>query len=192
MKTLLALILLAACKKEVVPPIVVTQPQKEVVKTVADYSEEIYPQKGWDVRYDQVIDLLVKDYPLVLPCETKLFLKAMTYAESSHNNQSYYMEPPPLSRYSIGLFQLSLSDAKYYPCLFKTEKEIENPILNIDCAIKIMHRLQTKYPAQSAWEQLGRYWSICRWEKYTMWKGKSQSGFLRFKKYLASSGCVIE
>lgn len=174
----------AAC--ETIPPATVV-----VEKTIADYAAATYPAKGWADDYNAMIDLLLKSYPLKTPCEPKLFLKAMAYAESSHNNSSYYMEPAPLNKYSIGLFQLSLTDAKYYPCLFKTEKEIENPALNIDCAIKIMHKLQTKYPSESVYEQLGRYWSILRWDAYSKWVGKSQNGFIRFRKYLSENGCKL-
>jgi hypothetical protein len=192
MKILLALTLLMGFTKkapapEVKDPPIVVQP----AKTIADYSKETYPVKGWDARYSEVIKLLEKEFPITVPCGTELFLKAVINAESSFNNASRYMEPAPLNRYSIGFFQLSLSDSKNYGgCLFTTEKEIENPIYNLHCAMKIMNRLQTKYPALNVWASLGKYWSVLRRAKE--WPGKSQSGYNRVKSYLASNGCMLE
>lgn len=184
-------LLLTACSTKVIPTPEVTQPPVVVEKTVADYAKETYPVKGWDIRYSEVIKLLEKEFPITVPCGTELFLKAVISAESNFNNASYYMEPAPLNRYSIGLFQLSLSDSKNYGgCMFKTEKEIENPIYNLHCAMKIMHTLQKKRPYENVWQSLGRYWSVLRREEY--WPGKPQSGYLRFKKYLENNGCTIK
>lgn len=177
-------------KPETVPPPVV-KPPSEKEKTIEDWAKESYPVKGWDPRYDVVIASLLKKFPVTLPCEPVLFLKAIISAESNFNNASRYMEPPPLSQYSIGLFQLSLTDARIYGGLFKTEKEIENPILNIDCAIKIMNKLQFNHPAESPWESLGRYWSVCRWDRYSKWKGKNQAGFKRVREYLRRNGVTL-
>lgn len=162
-----------------------------LVKTIEDYAKESYPVKGYDPRYSEVIKLLSKNYPLTLPCETELFLKAIINAESNFNNASVYKEPPPLNINSIGFFQLSLSDAKIYGCKFKTEADIQNPILNIECAFKIFTKLSKKYPNESIWEYGGRYFSTLRWNVYPKWATKKQSGFNRIRSYLSKNGCEI-
>lgn len=165
---------------------------KPKVKTIADYSAETYPVKGWDARYSEVIAMLQKQTPIESPCQSvETFLKAIINAESSFNNASRYMEPAPLSQLSIGLFQLSLTDNKNHGCTFLSEKDIENPIKNIDCAFKIFVDLKKRLPTQNLWERGGAYWSVLRDAKWPKWKNKNQSGFIRFKKYAEANGCPL-
>lgn len=163
-------------------------------KTLNDYIKETYLVKGWDPRYGEVIKLLSPQLPIKAPCDLEIFLKAIINAESGFNNKSYYKEPAPLNRNSIGFFQLSLSDAKNYGIkgMFNSEKDFENPIKNIYLAMVIMNRLQTKHPEYNVWEALGLYWSVCRWNRYTKWKGKTQSGVNRVLDYLENNGVRIK
>lgn len=190
---LFLLFIMSGCNSTKVTTIepIIPQPIKPE-KNIQDYASEAYPIRNWDPRYSEIIKLLLSTYQVKFPCNAELTLKGIINAESGFNNASYYMEPAPLNKYSIGFFQLSLSDAKYYGCLFKTEKEIENPVYNLDCAIKIMHKLQTKYPTLSFYEAQGKYWSVLRWNKYSVWAGKTQSGWERVRKYWANAGCTVK
>jgi hypothetical protein len=65
-------------------------------------------------------------------------ISAIAKYESDFNPSASFKEPPPLEEDSIGLMQLSLSDAKDFHCGFKTEHEIEDPRRNLDCAVRIL------------------------------------------------------
>jgi hypothetical protein len=68
-------------------------------------------------------------------------ISAIAKYESDFNPSASFDEPPPLEEDSIGLMQLSLSDAKDFHCGFKTESEIEDPRRNLDCAVRILDHL---------------------------------------------------
>ena len=93
-------------------------------------------------------------------------ISAMVYFESGYNPKSYYMEPPPLNYHSIGLLQLSYSDAKYYKfCkLDEKKKNLEDPIVNLDCGVRILAQLIEKRGAITTPDNKGgaAYWSVLR------------------------------
>jgi hypothetical protein len=92
----------------------------------------------------------------------------MAKYESSYNPKSYYMEPPPLGYHSIGLFQLSYEDQPNYPecALSKSQKNLEDGVTNIKCAVTILSKLVTRDGSISStgapYRGGGRYWSVLR------------------------------
>jgi hypothetical protein len=77
---------------------------------------------------------------------------------------------------SVGLLQLSLGDAAPYGCSFRTTADIEDPIQNLDCGMRILnklvgqnHRLAGK--SGSAWQGGARYWSTLRSPKVSTIQG---------------------
>lgn len=104
--------------------------------------------------------------------------------ESSFNPNSIYHEPPPLGIDSIGLYQLSYED-KFSWCLMdRKAKTLQNPLINIECAVPAMASLARRdgYIAKgsSGGGRLGlsRYWSV-------MWTNKKKSNILSVTKALA-------
>lgn len=91
----------------------------------------------------------------------ELILSVM-YFESGYNPKSVYHEPAPLNVDSIGLLQLSYGD-KYCP-KSKAEGDLQDPIVNIKCGVKIMANLIDKYGAISTPGNKGAaaYWSTLR------------------------------
>lgn len=67
-----------------------------------------------------------------------LLISGIAERESSFNARASLQEPLPLSERSIGLLQLSLTDAEDFGCHFTTEAQIESPADNLDCAVHIM------------------------------------------------------
>jgi hypothetical protein len=90
----------------------------------------------------------------------------MVKYESSFNPNSIYREPPPLGIDSIGLLQLSYEDKANYPfCnLDRKTKNLQDPINNLDCGIKIMSTLLSRYGYISTPSNKGMaaYWSVVR------------------------------
>jgi len=68
-------------------------------------------------------------------------ISAIAKYESDFDPHGSFDEPPPLSERSIGLMQLSLSDAKEFHCDFTTEAQIEDARRNLDCAVRILAEL---------------------------------------------------
>jgi hypothetical protein len=50
-------------------------------------------------------------------------------------------DEPGLAEDSIGLMQLSLSDARIYGCAFASERDIMDPARNLECSVRILSRL---------------------------------------------------
>ncbi len=86
--------------------------------------------------------------------------------ESDFDPNNIYHEPPPLSIDSIGLLQLSYEDKAQYPfCnLNRKTKNLQDPINNLDCGIKIMAKLIDKWGVitNSKNRGLAAYWSVVR------------------------------
>jgi hypothetical protein len=68
-------------------------------------------------------------------------ISAIAKHESDFDPHGSFEEPPPLSERSIGLMQLSLSDAEEFHCDFTTEAQIEGARRNLDCAVRILAQL---------------------------------------------------
>jgi len=94
---------------------------------------------------------------------------AMAKFESNLDPHCVYHEPPPLGVDSIGLLQLSYEDQENYNLepLSRTEKSLENPLINIRCAVIILSTLvsQDKVIASGSGKTSrggARYWSVLR------------------------------
>jgi hypothetical protein len=107
----------------------------------------------------------------------------MATAESGLDRTEVYDEPAPTPD-SVGLLQLSPSDAKNYafPTAIKSQEDLKDPILNLQLGVWIMGCLAKKHPTENIYQCWGRYWSVLRWDKY--WPGKKQDGFKRFQTAL--------
>lgn len=113
----------------------------------------------------------------------------MAKYESSYNPKTFYMEPPPLGYHSIGLFQLSYEDQPNYPecALSKKEKNLEDGVTNIKCAVTIFSKLVTKDnriagKVGGGWKGGARYWSVLRYEN----KGKPRPSYNSIVAYMKS------
>jgi hypothetical protein len=88
--------------------------------------------------------------------------------ESQYDPKLHYGEPPPLGYDSIGLFQLSYEDGFKWCTMDRASKSLEQPIINIQCAVPEMAQLvaadkriaagSSKHDARG----LARYWSVVR------------------------------
>jgi len=92
-------------------------------------------------------------------------ISAMAKHESDFDPRASFDEPPPLSERSIGLLQLSLSDAVEFRCDFTTEVQIEDARRNLDCAVQILATLVPRdgvVGGGSGRDRLGAagYWSV--------------------------------
>lgn len=77
---------------------------------------------------------------------------------------------------SVGLLQLSIGDAPIYKCDFKNTADIEDPLKNLDCGLRIMNKLvgangQIAGKIGSSWAGGARYWSTLRAPKVTSIQG---------------------
>lgn len=68
-------------------------------------------------------------------------ISAIAEYESSLDPHASFNEPPPLTERSIGLMQLSLSDAAEFHCDFTSESQIEDAHRNLQCAVRILAKL---------------------------------------------------
>lgn len=92
---------------------------------------------------------------------------AVALYESSYNPNSIFHEPPPLGIDSVGLFQLSYEDKFPWCVMQKAQKTLENPRVNIECAVPEMAKLVSRDGVLSggskgAWKGMARYWSTMR------------------------------
>lgn len=187
--TIIGLLLTGFTKQAPKQPVVSHKTALEIV-TASDPSK--YPETAyWDSSYEEIILATLKEYPVKkLPCEPIVTFKGIVNAESGFKKSSRYLES--FGVYSIGLMQLSVSDEKRYPCGFKTEVNVLNPIQNLYCSVIIMNTLEKKYPDISFYEAQGKYWSTLRWDKFKVWEGKTQSGVNRVLKYWGTNGCKLD
>ncbi len=92
----------------------------------------------------------------------------VAFHESAFNPHSVFHEPPPLGVDSIGLFQLSYEDKMTWCTMDRGNRTLEDPLVNIACAVPKMARLVKKdgVIAQghsgSTSKGLARYWSVMR------------------------------
>lgn len=93
----------------------------------------------------------------------------MAKFESGWKPHVIFHEPPPLGIDSVGLLQLSYEDQPNYKLepLDRAKKSLEDPLVNLRCAVKIMAKLLTKdrVVASGAKKQsrgAARYWSVLR------------------------------
>jgi hypothetical protein len=93
-------------------------------------------------------------------------VSVMAYFESGWKPTTVFKEPAPLNNESIGLLQLSVSDAKNYPfCApIGSRAAIMDPLKNLDCGVRIMAKWVAKDGHITAPDNsgVGRYWSVVR------------------------------
>lgn len=93
-------------------------------------------------------------------------ISVMAFYESNWSPKLHYGEPPPLGYDSIGLLQLSYEDKHYKFCtLNRKAKSLENPLLNLDCGIRILAQLVAKdgiIGSDKPYRGGARYWSVLR------------------------------
>jgi hypothetical protein len=90
-----------------------------------------------------------------------LFLASIAYPESAFNPSTRYREPPPLSKWSEGVLQLSTDDYVSHGTLcnfMKSPERILNPFDNIRCGAvilrnQILHR-------HTLWPDTYYYWAV--------------------------------
>jgi hypothetical protein len=94
---------------------------------------------------------------------------AMAKYESNWKPNVIFHEPPPLGIDSVGLLQLSYEDQPGYKLepLDRARKSLEDPLVNLRCAVKIMAKLlaRDRVVAKGAKKQsrgAARYWSVLR------------------------------
>lgn len=108
----------------------------------------------------------------------------MVRYESNFKPNTKFMEPAPLNYESIGLLQLSYEDKRGYPnCnLDRAKKNLEDPINNLDCGLKIMAKLLTRHGVLSSPDHKGlsAYWAVMRPIK----KGQPRASFNGIKQRL--------
>lgn len=92
-----------------------------------------------------------------------LAMASVSFYESAFNPRTRFFEPPPLSKYSEGLFQLSLDDGGYgSSCDFLNNgRSILDPLHNIECAILVLDR-QLVRKREFFTPGYFYYWSVLR------------------------------
>lgn len=116
----------------------------------------------------------------------------MAKFESNYNPKTFFMEPPPLGYHSIGLFQLSYEDQAAYPecSLSKSEKNLEDGVHNIKCAVIILAKLVKQNnriagKVSGKWMGGARYWSVLRVTQNNGSSRPAYEGILRHMKSVA-------
>lgn len=96
-------------------------------------------------------------------------VSTMAFFESAWNPKTVFKEPAPLNNESIGLLQLSQSDAKNYASIAQCKplavrSNLMDPLINLDCGLRIMAQWIAKDGAITTPNNLGaaRYWSVLR------------------------------
>jgi len=107
-------------------------------------------------------------------------VSAMAELESDFDPENVYKESFLDSKgnpvLSIGLLQLSLSDASIYGCQFSSNEDIKEPNRNLDCGLRILNKWVGKDrlisgKAGTSWGGGSRYWSTLRAPKVNQIKG---------------------
>lgn len=97
----------------------------------------------------------------------RALIAAMVPPESARKTATAYWEGGTLQQFSIGLLQLSLTDAAGYGCSFRTEAEITDPEANLACGVRIVTarvRRSSRIGGDAAHPSAGAaaYWSTLR------------------------------
>lgn len=97
----------------------------------------------------------------------RALLTAIVKPESDYVTTASLWELGKLNQFSIGLLQLSFTDAAVYGCEFANEAEIADPRRNLDCGVRIMTRQVRKAgviegKSGDNWVGGAAYWSTLR------------------------------
>jgi len=95
---------------------------------------------------------------------------ALAKYESGWDPHNIFHEPPPLTEDSVGLLQLSYSDANNYVFpdhLSPAQKSLEDPVINIRCGLVILahwlaHDHVVAKGSGGTSKGAARYWSVIR------------------------------
>lgn len=120
------------------------------------------------------------------PCDPIIFWEAVKWAESSNDPMTKYMES--WGEASLGLYQVSMSDAKRYGCPFEKESDAFNELKNTVCKDLIVEKLRHNYTGNWS-EVLGRYWSTLRREKE--WPNSPRKPYNNFTSEALKLGCKL-
>lgn len=87
------------------------------------------------------------------------FMAAIAYPESGYKVDTVFLEPAPLNKNSVGLFQLSYDDTRHgRGCEINGEASLKDPETNIRCAVKIMrNQMEVR---KTLWPKKFYYWSV--------------------------------
>lgn len=96
-------------------------------------------------------------------------VSVMSYFESGWKPTTVFKEPAPLNNESVGLLQLSTSDAKNYASIpqckpLAVRANLMDPLINIDCGIRILAHWVGKDLVITSLNNSGgsKYWSVLR------------------------------
>lgn len=98
-------------------------------------------------------------------------LGAMSRFESNHRPQTFFRESFSDSQgrrvVSRGLLQISLESGRGYGCPLRNEEDLHDPLINLDCGLRILNRWVTRDETLSrrdakGWRGAARYWSVFR------------------------------
>lgn len=96
-------------------------------------------------------------------------VSVMSYFESGWKPATVFKEPAPLNNLSVGLLQLSTSDAKNYKSIpqcaaISTTPGLMDPLKNLDCGIRILAHWVGKDGVVTSVNNYGgsKYWSVLR------------------------------
>ena len=90
-------------------------------------------------------------------------MASISFPESGYDTETVFMEPAPLNKNSVGLFQLSYDDKRHGGgCDFsgssRDEYLLKDPLRNIRCAATIMQNQIER--SGTLWPRKAYYWSV--------------------------------
>lgn len=146
---------------------------------VVDAPFKSWPNQSWasealaTVRREGLAKLTMSDAGLFCPKGMSErnwvhLMAAVVYYESGFKPTTVYNEPPPLNVPSSGLFQMTKStDNPNYGCNFTSEKDVQDPVKNIQCAGKAIKKLVARDGAitnhtGTSYKGMAKYWSVMR------------------------------
>lgn len=138
----------------------------------------------YDAILSNALDVYGKDLLVTEPtdCATFYCLKDekkfwfntiinMAYYESSWKTSTQYKEnfKDQKGNYIVsrGLLQISIESGKGYDCPLKTEQDLHDPKINLECGVRILNRWVSRDKriaghAGGKWLGGARYWSVLR------------------------------
>ena len=173
-KIIFLLLLLISCT-----PDVVIQPEKPFAGR--------WNNPAWDSILMEKLDLYGKELLATEPVDLSGFngtkvskefwaniIIEMAYYESDWKPATSYKESfkDQKGNYVIsrGLLQISIESGKGYQCPLKTENDLHDVAINIECGVRILNRWVSRDKriagkVDNAWRGASRYWSVMRQEE---------------------------
>jgi hypothetical protein len=103
------------------------------------------------------------------------FLSAMAELESGHKPETTFTEAFNDAKgnkvISRGLLQLSIESGNGYGCALKNAEELQDPLVNLNCGLRILNRWVGRDGVisdkeENSWRGGARYWAVLRQEKH--------------------------